>query len=93
MKSFPERIAAKAHYTIAVKEIAAKSQQNIAAKGLGLGLGLGCTAVLTNQNVALRPKLTNNSPIYMITVEDAAEKLRITIRSNRDFYKYEIGMI
>jgi hypothetical protein len=64
------------------REIDAKSQQNIAAKAVQRKC---CTAVLTNQNAVLRPKLTKSLPIYMITVEDATEKLRITMSSNRDF--------
>ena len=68
-ESFPEKIAAK-------------SQENIAAKA---DQRKYCTAVLTNRNVALRPKLTKNLIMCMITVGEAAEKLRRTISSNKAF--------
>ena len=64
------------------KTIAVESYQLIAAKA---DQRKCCTAVLTNRNVALRSKLPKNLLMCMITVGEAAEKLRRTISSNKDF--------
>ena len=59
-ESFPEKIDIKSQQNIALKTVQRKC----------------CTAVLTNQNVEHRPKLTKNLLMCMITVGEAAEQQR-----------------
>ena len=86
LTKLPREIAAETHQKYCCEsfpeKIAAKSQENIAAKA---DQRKCCTAVLTNRNVALRSKLTKNLLVCMITVGEAAGKLRRTISSNKDF--------